>query len=164
MLCQRFADSSSFLVDSAERALQQMMDGVSPSRSLAGLLTAAEHRTACVRGKVASLLYLLWYQRVRELRLSCIAGGKEQETLKMKISKLISDQTPEARTASRNIVRFLLREGVVTRCEWEQHMTADQLDKILSQSMSAPTAIGGSSGSGSGSGSLTEAKIGRAHV
>lgn len=118
-----------------------MMDGVTPSRSLAGLLTAVEHRTAFVRGKVASLLYLLFCQKLRELRVTCATGGKEQDGLKTRISKLVSDQTPEARTASRNIVRFLVKEGIVSKWEWCQHIPMDQLDKILSQALTPPTAM-----------------------
>ena len=140
-LLQRFADSSSFLVDSAEWALQQMMDGVTPSRSLAGLLTAVDHKTASVRGKVASLLYLLFCQKLKELRISCAAGGKELDCLKAKICKLVTDQTPEARTASRNIIRYLVKEGIVSKWEWAQHITADQLDKILAQALSPPIAM-----------------------
>ena len=128
-------------MDSAERALQQMMDGVTPSRSLAGLLTAAEHKTAFVRGKVASLLYLLFCQKLRELRISFAAGGKELDGLKARISKLVHDQTPEARTASRNIVRFLVKEGIVSKWEWCQHIPADQLDKILLQALTPPIAM-----------------------
>ena len=115
-----------------------MMDGVTPSRSLAGLLTAVEHKTASVRGKVASLLYLLFCQKLKELRISCAAGGKEIDCLKAKICKLVTDQTPEARTASRNIIRYLVKEGIVSKWEWAQHIAADQLDKILAQALSPP--------------------------
>ena len=139
---KRFADSSTFLVESAERALQQMMDGVSPSRSLTGLLTAAEHRAPTVRGKVASVLYSLWYQKLKELRGTCMSGGKEQEVLKFRVGKLVCDQSPEARAASRNLVRFLVKEGVVSKGEWESVISAEQLPKILSQKLTPPVAIG----------------------
>lgn len=119
-----------------------MMDGVSPSRSLAGLLTAAEHRAPTVRGKVASVLYLLWHQKLKELRGTCMSGGKEQEILKFRVGKLVCDQSPEARAASRNLVRFLVKEGVVNKGEWETVISADQLPKILSQKLTPPVAIG----------------------
>lgn len=141
-LLKRFGDSNSFLVDSAERALQQMMDGVTASRSLTGLLIATDHRTAVVRGKVASLLYLLWTLKLKELRVYCVAGGRDQETIKSRIGKLVSDQTPEARTASRNIVRFLVKERVISKTEWEPHISVDQLGKILAQALIAPIPIG----------------------
>ena len=57
---KRFGDSSVFLVDSAERALQQMMDHVTPTRTLAALVAATDHRSASVRGRVAALLLALW--------------------------------------------------------------------------------------------------------
>ena len=122
-----------------------MMDGVTPSRSLTGLLTAAEHRAPTVRGKVASVLYQLWHQKLRELKSTCMSGGKEQEVLKYRVGKLVFDQSPEARAASRNLVRFLVKEGVVSKGEWEQVISADQLPKILSQSLTPPGAIGGGS-------------------
>jgi hypothetical protein len=145
---QRFADSSTFLVESAERALLQMMENVSAAKSLSGLLTAAEHRASTVRGKVASVLYLLWHQKLKELKAICFPGGKDQDMLKTKISKLVSDQSPEARTASRNIVRFLVLEGVVSKSEWSLSIPSAQLDKILSQPMTPTTLIGSSSGGG----------------
>jgi hypothetical protein len=123
-----------------------MMDGVSPSRSLTGLLTAAEHRAPTVRGKVASVLYLLWHQKLKELRGTCMSGGKEQEVLKFRVGKLVCDQSPEARAASRNLVRFLVKEGVVSKGEWETVISADQLPKILSQKLTPPVAIGTGSG------------------
>jgi hypothetical protein len=159
-LLKRFGDSNSFLVDSAERALQQMMDGVTASRSLTGLLTATDHRTAVVRGKVASLLYLLWTLKLKELRVYCVAGGRDQETIKIRIGKLVSDQTPEARTASRNIVRFLVKERVISKTEWEPHISVDQLGKILAQALIAPIPIGlGNTGHLLGKGISTTDKL-----
>ena len=116
-----------------------MMENVSASKSLSGLLTAAEHRASTVRGKVASVLYLLWHQKLKELKASCFQGSKDQDMLKAKISKLVSDQAPEARTASRNIVRFLVLEGVVSKSEWQLCIPSNQLDKILSQALTPPT-------------------------
>ena len=115
------------------------MENVSASKSLSGLLTAAEHRASTVRGKVASVLYLLWHQKLKELKASCFQGSKDQDMLKAKISKLVSDQAPEARTASRNIVRFLVLEGVVSKSEWQLCIPSNQLDKILSQALTSPT-------------------------
>ena len=136
-------------MESAERALLQMMENVSASKSLSGLLTAAEHRASTVRGKVASVLYLLWHQKLKELKSFCFQGSKDQDILKAKISKLVSDQAPEARTASRNIVRFLVLEGVVSKSEWQLCIPSNQLDKILSQSLTAPS-LSGSNASGGG--------------
>ena len=136
-------------MESAERALLQMMENVSASKSLSGLLTAAEHRASTVRGKVASVLYLLWHQKLKELKSSCFQGSKDHDMLKAKISKLVSDQAPEARTASRNIVRFLVLEGVVSKSEWQLCIPSNQLDKILSQSLTPPS-LSGSNASGGG--------------
>lgn len=119
-----------------------MMDGVTPSRSLTGLLTASEHRAPTVRGKVASVLYHLWHKKSKELRVTCFLGSKEQEIVKFRIGKLVSDQNPEARSASRNIVRFLLKEGAVSQKEWESVIPCDTLEKILSQRLVLPTPLG----------------------
>ena len=133
LLLKKCGDTSIFLIESAERAVHKMIDHVSATRSLAGLLVGTENRNPNLRGRVAGFLHSLVLQRAGEL-----CGARELESLKIRLGKLISDHTPEARASGRDIVRILVQQGIATRAELELHIPADQLQKALSLAVSPP--------------------------
>lgn len=110
--------ASSFLGESAEMTLCHLIDNVSASRALAGLLQASENRNANLRGKVAGFLHFLVIQKSSEL-----AGCRELDALKMRLKYLLNDNTPEARSSSRDVVKILIHNNVCSRAELDMVRT-----------------------------------------
>lgn len=127
-LVKRFGDSSGFLGESAEMALHQMIENVSSPRALAGLLVGIDHRTTAVRGKVSSLISYLLFLKADEIR-----GTKECDSIKLKLSKILSDQSPECRANAREIVRLLINRNLLSRSELEQQISPDVIQKALKE-------------------------------
>ena len=138
---KRCGDSSNFLGEVAENAILQMIDSVNSLRALHALLSNCEHRNSSIRGKVVGFMLVLLMRKGLELRGSC-----EFDTLRMKLSKLLGDSTPEARAGSRSIVKLLLEQGIYTKSELEQYISVDQINKSLKEQppMYASDARGGS--------------------
>ena len=105
-----------------------MTASVTATRSLHALLSCADHRNAAVRGKVAEHLLTLVKSKTSELR-----GQKEMSMFLMKLAKLIGDQSPEARAASRDIIRSLINSGLTTYGEAERLLTTEVVDKCLKE-------------------------------
>ncbi len=138
---KRCGDSSNFLGEVAENAILQMIDSVNSLRALHALLSNCEHRNSSIRGKVVGFMLVLLMRKGLELR-----GSRELDTLRMKLSKLLGDSTPEARAGSRSIVKLLLEQGIYTKSELEQYISVDQINKSLKEQppMYASDARGGS--------------------
>ena len=138
VVLKRFSDISSFLMNSAESALVQMITWVSPIRSLAALLGNSDHPNGTVRSRVVMLLVNLLSDsnRVREIVQPVDKGSKsakEVELLRTRISKLVLDSAAEVRSSSRELVRMTIRDGLVSRKQWEECIQNDLLLKILIQ-------------------------------
>lgn len=140
-LLKRCADSSNFLSEVSENALVQMVDNVSASRSLAGLLTSVEHRQANIRAKAAMFIDCLLLRRCEDVR-----GSREIEGLKLKLSKLLQDSLPETRANSRDVVRILLNNGLVQKSELEHFVSMDLIDKSLKEASSAASCFSSNAG------------------
>lgn len=123
---KRSADSSNFLGESADRALDMMIENVTASRSLASMLAVADHKSPAYRAKVAGGLLVLAQKRADDLR-----GCKEFETFKHKLPKMLQDQAPESRSHAREIIKALLTHDIVTKAELENYMTSDMIEKAL---------------------------------
>lgn len=129
LLLRKCGDTSIFLIKSAERAIHKMIDHSTATRSLAGLLIGTEHRNAVLRGKVAGYLHSLMLARASELK-----GSRELEGLTIRLGKLMSEHTPEARASGRDIARIMIETGLVSRAEIEMQVPSDMLTKALSSS------------------------------
>jgi hypothetical protein len=140
-LLKRCADSSNFLSEVSENALVQMIDNVSASRSLAGLLTSVEHKQANIRAKAAMFINCLLFRRCDD-----VFGSREFEGLKSKIAKLLQDSLPETRANSRDIVRILLNNGLVQKSELEHFVSMDLINKSLKETSSAVSFFSTNSG------------------
>lgn len=116
-------------MESADTALQAMIENVSCTRALTGLLQHVTHRSATTRSKVAICLHALVHAKGAELP-SC----KEFESFKSLLPKLLQDAAPETRSYSRETVRVLVDRQIVSRAEFEVHVPGDLLDKILRES------------------------------
>ena len=103
-----------------------MIQHASISRTLPALLSSADNRNAIARAKVASFLLYLTQTRTGDLR-----QGRDLTSLVSRLSKLISDQNPEARAAGRETVRILVLRDVVTVADLEKSISADVLEKCL---------------------------------
>ena len=119
-------DASCFLNESADAALVQMIESVSVTRSLTGLLACADHRNAAARGKVVEMLSRLVHCRSADLR-RC----KELPQLLARLPKMLAEHSPEARSAAREIVRELIHNGLVSTSEMEKYVGADILVKCI---------------------------------
>jgi hypothetical protein len=125
---KRAGDSSIFLGESADKALESMILNVGSNKSLSGLLTALDCKSANQRAKVTYFIYLLTKYRGSEF-----SSLKEFETLKTKLPKLLQDQSPDSRSAARGIVRELLSNSVIQRNELEFYIPGDQIEKIIQE-------------------------------
>jgi hypothetical protein len=132
-LLKRCGDTSNFLNDVADNAIMQVNDNVTPSRCLSSLLTGTSHKNAIVRGKVASFISYLLTRKATELK-----GSKEIDELKSRLSRMLGDSTPEARSSTRGVIRALLDQSLASHYELEQILTATTLKKALTLS-STPT-------------------------
>lgn len=127
-LTKRYADTSGFLGESAEQALLLMIDNVSAARSLGALVAASESRNALVRGRCGCMLFNLIARRGAE-----VVHTREMENLRVRLPKLLSDQTPEARAYARRIVFTLVNEGHLSRSDLEQTISTDQIEKSMKE-------------------------------
>ena len=135
-------DASCFLNESADAALVQMIESVSVTRSLTGLLACADHRNAAARGKVVEMLSRLVHCRSADLR-RC----KELPQLLARLPKMLAEHSPEARSAAREIVRELIHNGLVSTSEMENYVSAD----LISKSLAAEVVASGSNATNQGS-------------
>ena len=119
--------ASSFLGETAEMTLCHLIDNASASRALAGLLQASENRNAHLRGKVAGFLHFLVLSKSAEL-----SGCRELDALKHRLKYLLNDNTPEARSSSRDVVKILIHNNVCSRQELDMVLTPDVTSKALS--------------------------------
>lgn len=115
-----------FLVESADATLQMMMENVTVHRSIAALTVHLSHRSPALRGRLAVCLHALVVARTAE-----IAHNKEFDALKNALGKLVNERVPEARSHSRDAIRFLINNKVVSRATIESAVSGDQLDRIL---------------------------------
>lgn len=115
-------------MESADTAMQQLIASGNAVRILGSLVSSSDHKTAAVRGKVTGFLHLLLLQRVDEIR-----GAKELDGLKVKLSKLLTDQTAEARAGTRNVIRALIQHNFFSRSELEQYVSVDQINKAMKE-------------------------------
>jgi hypothetical protein len=129
-LLKRAADSSIFLSESADRAIEKMIENISTHRSLLVLLNGLDHRTSMQRSKAAYFLLLLTKMKGFEY-----PSLKEFDLLKSKLLKLLQDQAQETRSFGREIIKELLSNHVVSREELEHYsITSSQIDKIYQDS------------------------------
>jgi len=131
LILKRSIDSSSFIAESADKVLQTMIDYITCSRTLSGLLLHVTHRSPAVRAKIAICFHALIHSRGEELSIC-----KDFEAFKAALPKLLQDSAPESRAYSREVVRLLVHRGIASRPELETHISVDLLDKILSDSSS----------------------------
>jgi len=132
MLLKKCGETSIFLSEAAELAVQRMIEHSTAQRSLLGLLSGTDNRNPTLRGKVARYLHSLVLARASELK-----GARELEGLKIKLGKMIGDHTPEARASARDIARIMLEAGLVSRADLEIHVAPDQLAKALNPANNA---------------------------
>ena len=124
---QRSIDSSNFVVESSQNALQAMIEHVSVNRSLPALLAHTGHRSAQVRANIALCIYSLASTRTEELGQS-----RDLDSCRTQISKLVQERTPEARAYARDAVRLMVEKRISTLAEFEAAgMAPDLLAKIL---------------------------------
>ena len=136
-LLRRAGDSSNiFLSESSDSAITQMIDNITPARTLAALLTGCDHRSTGVRAKSINYVLLLLERRGDELR-----SVRELEGLKTRVGKFLSDSSPEARAGGRDIVRTVVQRGLLSRVELEQHVSGDLLSKSLKEVGGPPTGV-----------------------
>lgn len=130
-LLKRAGDSSIFLSESADRALERMIEHVSTARSLAALLAGLETRSTAQRSKAAYFLYLL----SKSNKASEYSLCKEFDAFKVRIVKLLQDSSPESRQSARCMIKELLSQNIFTRQELEFNMnlTCDQIEKIMKE-------------------------------
>lgn len=112
-----------------------MLQYVSTPRSLSSLLVHCEHKNPVIRGKVAALLnMLLQTKHLHEFT----SATREVDNLKLKIAKFVNDQTPEARSNSRNIIKLLIEKRLCSRGELESAVSVDIVDKSLRAPLVVP--------------------------
>ena len=88
----------------------RMIENVTATKALAGLLSVIDSRTGDVRGKVASLLSQLIQSKGGEL-----AGTREfmDGLVKFKLEQILSDKDPEARASAREILESVMVQNLV---------------------------------------------------
>ena len=109
-LSRKYGDTNVFLGQCARDALMRMIENVTATKALAGLLSVIDSRTGDVRGKVASLLSQLIQSKGGEL-----AGTREfmDGLVKFKLEQILSDKDPEARASAREILESVMVQNLV---------------------------------------------------
>ena len=128
---KRYGDSNSFLGDIAASAFLRMIEHVSPQRTLTGLLSVIDSKTAEVRGKVTSLVCHLVNTKGAEL-----SGSREliDGLMKYKLEKVLSDKDPEARLYAREILELIIQKKLVgSYKDLEQYISPSILEKSLKE-------------------------------
>lgn len=108
-----------------------MIDNVSAQRSLTGLLSVVDSKTAGVRGKVTSLIAYLMNGKGSEL-----ATTREflDGLLKFKLEKMLSDKDPEARLYAREILELIIDKKLVgSYKDLEQYIPPSVIEKSLKE-------------------------------
>eukprot|EP01034_Spumella_vulgaris_P022814 gene22813-28984_t len=136
-LLKRSSDSSNFISESADAVLTLMVQHLSPLRCLLALTNHADHKNPITRAKVAQFLYLLVSTKYGDLN----GTSKELDSLKIKLAKMLRDQTPECRLYSRHIVKMLLKQRLVGREELELTVPSDLIEKSLKDSAPLPSLV-----------------------
>jgi len=121
-------EASCFLNESADAAIVKMIESVTVTRSLAGLLACADHRNAAARGKVVEMLL-----RLVRIRGADLKRCKDMQTLLVRLPKMLAEHNPEARRAAREMVRELINSGLVPMSEMEKYVSLDLLRKCTGE-------------------------------
>jgi hypothetical protein len=133
MCVQRSADSSSFLGESADQALYQMITHIHPLRSLGTLSSYLDHKNTNMRIKSSYMLAILLKQHgCSDLWLS-----KEADSLKTRLARLLEDSSPETRATGRDVIRILICRLSISRSEIEVYVKADHVEKALCEAVNS---------------------------
>jgi hypothetical protein len=126
-LVKRCADSSAFISGSIDDCIVTMIHNTSGTRTLTALLAGLDNRNQVIRGKVSNYVVELVLSMPDEIQ----GATKELDSLIMKLSKLTQDSSPEARMNSREIIRLMITNGLITRKHMESMLTPDVVEKSL---------------------------------
>ena len=124
--------------EAADDTLRIILRTASFSRCINAMMSLSSHRNPAIRGKAANYILILI-----SLHSSNLRGSKEITALLPKLSKMLSDHTPEARYSTRHIIRSLLSSRLVSREEMEQYMSAEDIAKAFDKSLDSPWQTGG---------------------
>ncbi len=129
---QRSIDSNSFISDSANYALCAMIEHTTASKCIMTLLQCgAEHKTAGIRSSTTGCVSHAVRTRSSELKTS--AGSECLTAVQDRLTKLVSDPSPDVRAHSREIIRRLINGGFVSRSQLEVTVLSSAVDKALQE-------------------------------
>lgn len=131
-LIKRLTDSSGFVSESCEAALMSMIEHATPNKVLAAFLFNSDSKSAQTRGKVA-----LFLCRLIECRGHDFKNLRDLDSLFQRLSKLLGDNTPEARAAGREIVKIVIQNRIISNKDLSAYISMDSIEKALKEPTNA---------------------------
>ena len=116
-----------FITDSIDECIVTIIRNTTACRTLGALVTGLDNRSQNIRGKVSGYIAELVLSMSDQLH----GSSKEIDILLSKLVKSTQDSSPEARMNSREIVRLMITNGLISRKQMEAMLSPDLVQKSM---------------------------------